>query len=399
MSSAPPSIFDIRRGQSGVNINTNQSHIFQPNAREYSYYRQYVSIHSEDRNKDKYPNSNAFSISLPQTYTNISSIRLSSWSFPSNYDVFSLKNNNTTLQFQITAPSSYGIEDENSYDFYIYNYLLDTSNIIHIATIENGFYNPLQIATEVMNQLNKTITFAVYDYIIICEQSGTAPAGTASNFINNGGYTRFKVAYHDVNHHVYIGNQGDQFQLSSTKLSECLGFNNIIQSIPSNGETLRFRYGDAMTSGDDGYWITHLGDTYYDTSYSVYFVVAPKKINIMGQAYMYMELDGLNAIDETDPYVSSKTTKKFNEGETSRHNSAIAKLAIPTAPLSQFFDRESIPYKTFVPPKENLSKISVKLRLHDGTLMEFEDFDYSFMLEITQFIPTPKMDLYISQRG
>ena len=70
-------------------FNTNTNHPLIPNSQEYIYYRKYVSIHSEDRDIIKYPNSSEFDIELPEDLLNVISIRLSTWAFPSNYSTFS----------------------------------------------------------------------------------------------------------------------------------------------------------------------------------------------------------------------------------------------------------------------------------------------------------------------
>ena len=84
--------------------NVNTTHPLINNSNEYIYYKKYVSIHSEDRDLFKFPNSSEFEIELPEDLLNISSIKLTDWSFPSNYDVFSSTNNNLTLLFKIDNP-------------------------------------------------------------------------------------------------------------------------------------------------------------------------------------------------------------------------------------------------------------------------------------------------------
>jgi hypothetical protein len=100
----------------------------------------------------------------------------------------------------------------------------------------------------------------------------------------------------------------------------------------------------------------------------------------MGPAYIYMEIAGLNNIDETSPYDLTKFTQETNE-TNGRVNSAFAKMAIPTTPLSQWFDRDSIPYKYFNPPADRIRRLSIKIRFHNGKLADFSTFPYSFMLE------------------
>ena len=99
-----------------------------------------------------------------------------------------------------------------------------------------------------------------------------------------------------------------------------------------------------------------------------------------------MELDGQNCIDETKPFNVSNFTLTTNK-TNGVVNSAFAKLPVPTTPLSQWFDRDALPYKFYYPPAERMRKIKVKIRYHNGTLVDFGVFNYSFMLEFTLMLP------------
>ena len=83
--------------------NTNQNHPLQHNSQNYLPYKKYVSIHSEDRDALSFPNSSEFEIELPEDITNISTMKLVDWSFPSNYDTFSVLNSNITMLFKFTS--------------------------------------------------------------------------------------------------------------------------------------------------------------------------------------------------------------------------------------------------------------------------------------------------------
>lgn len=74
----------------GYNVNIN--HPIQPNDQQYVIdYKKYVSIHSQDRDIIKYPNSSNFEIELPQDMLNVSKVRLTTCNFPIDYDTFSEK--------------------------------------------------------------------------------------------------------------------------------------------------------------------------------------------------------------------------------------------------------------------------------------------------------------------
>jgi hypothetical protein len=106
----------------------------------------------------------------------------------------------------------------------------------------------------------------------------------------------------------------------------------------------------------------------------------------MGPGYMYMEIAGQNCIDETSPFnVSPATlTSNITNGVV---NSSFAKISIPTTPIAQWFDRDSLPYKFYYPPAERMRKFYFRIRYHNGQLVNFGEFNYSFVLEFTIQLP------------
>ena len=91
---------------SSKQFNVQSNHPLIPNSQDYLIYKKYVSIHSEDRDILKYPNSSQFEIELPEDITNIYSLRLINWTFPANYNTFSVLTNNITMTFVISEPYS-----------------------------------------------------------------------------------------------------------------------------------------------------------------------------------------------------------------------------------------------------------------------------------------------------
>jgi hypothetical protein len=117
----------------------------------------------------------------------------------------------------------------------------------------------------------------------------------------------------------------------------------------------------------------------------------------MGPAYMYMEIEEQNCIDETQPYNVSNFTIKTNSTNGTA-NSSFAKIAIPTTPISQWFDRDSLPYKFYYPPADRIRRLYIKLRYHNGQPVDFGIFNYSFTIEFTlqlpQILRTSKSQVY-----
>lgn len=398
------------------------------NSNQYFYEKKYISISSVDRDFAKYPNSAEFEVTFPQEYLNVASARLYNWSFPANYNVFSNLISNVTMKFKFDKlfnPGTVPISDPVLEG--IFDALYNNGGVLELAiTIESGFYNPLQMATELTNKFNEVVT----NYIINFFNNNKPTYNTALSLFKE--YDRFVIVYNTVSQKLWFGNRADQFTLTNdsdiymqtTINNSCikktfipdyynwglpgyLGFSRcnapansvdeILASVPNASTTNpsldlqlkvpRFYYGDSSLgssgapSGDNGYWLLPLFP-----SAPVYFVQAPFKISFMGQAYIYMEVDGMNCIDETVPWNLSTYTL-HNNRTNGNVNSAFAKIGVMSTPIAQWFDSDSGPYKFWNPPAERLSKFKFKLRYHNGQLVDFGQFEYSFMIELSILKP------------
>lgn len=406
-------------------FNTSSTHPLIPNANQYYIERKYVSIHSEDRDILKYPNSSEFEIELPQDYLNVHSAKLSTWSFPANYNVFSPLNFNIAMTFKFIKlynPGEHGYADPLTEAIFAGLYSLIGNQ--YIVRIETGFYNPSQMATELTNKFNESVSNILIEFFT------NTPAYNYALALFTG-YNRFNIVYNSVGQRLWFGNTADQFEITNNYINQfnednvgtqCirrhqlpsladwglpayLGFtrcstmslsvaeveatmnnaNNIIygynpEIINVSGDVPRFYYGD-VNPGDNGFWLVPSlpGAT-------VYFLQAPAKINFMGPSYIYLDIDGLNCIDETSPYNMSQFTLHTNE-TNGRVNSAFAKIPITTTPIAQWFDSEQAPYKHFNPPSERIRKLKCRLRYHNGQKVDFGLFEYSFMIEFTLLRP------------
>lgn len=415
-----------------MSYNVSTNHPMIKNSNSYFLEKKYITIHSEDRDITRYPNSSEFEIMLPQEYLKVASIRLYSWSFPANYNVFSFYNHNIAMGFafkQLYNPGEHSISDPLLEGIFaaLYDYKNNVGEIELV--IETGFYTPYQMATELTNKFNVAVTEIINNFF---DADPVTYAVAKSLFTS---YDRFNIVYNSVTQKIFFGNTADQFTilnetsaiinrftletrcLAKDQLPESvnwglpafLGFSRIdatsftpqdylannrydanIDNSLTTGPVPRFFYGDALTnSGDNGYWLLPTL-----TGANVYFLEAPFKINIMGPAYMYMEVDGWNCIDETSPYNVSKLTTQTNL-TNSRVTSSFAKIPIPSTPVSQWFDNEQGPYKFWNPPAERISKMKLKLRYHNGGVVNFGPFEYSFTLELCLMNPQQERTMNI----
>jgi len=407
----------------GTYHNLNTPHPIVQNSQEYMYYSKFVSIHSEDRDIERYPNAAEFMIELPEDYPNVAAVRLVQWTFPANYDTFSETLGNTNLTFRITQPYDPSGNTTDLYIQRIFEVLFVNQEVPYNVEIEAGFYNPYQVATELTNKFNYVVSKRISDYFIQknIEYPSEGWDETLKQFKDSGGYTRFVIIYSAIKQKLWFGNRADRFKLITetgtldTYKSESKCVNrrtsvpdstvyglpyylglprcNIESTNQPNRETIasievvngvtipRFYYGD-VTPGDNGFWLLPL-----DLSgCQVYWIQCPNKINIMGQAFLYLEVEGLDCIDETQPFNFSEFTATTNQ-TNSKVKSSFAKLAVPATPLSQWFDRESTPYKFFMPPADRIRKLKIRVRYHNGAVADFGKFNFSFMLNFSLMMP------------
>ena len=406
--------------QSLITANFNASNISEhgprPDYKELK--KKHISIHSEDRNTKRFPNSNQFSIELPADVTNITEATISTWSFPSNYSTFSLLNDNVHLTFTIPDPHHNSSAQSDSLQARIYEALSAKStsdNPQYVIQIDSGFYAPEIMCVELTNRFNSSVTNYIVDYFNSQEGWGDS----IEEFANMDGYTEFIIVYHEVSQNIWFGNQSSGFVITNESQTQtqvndpnvrCLRRNTLpdfsnrglppfLGLPPHNVESQtyekptkdilllrllpRFYYGDVFP-GDDGYWLRPNTATYSDST--AHWLAAPFKINLMGPSDLYLEISDLNHIDETSPFNSDEFTRTTNQ-TNSRVNASFAKLPIPSTPISQWFDKH-IPFKkTFVPPLPRLRRLNISIRYHNGQLVNFGLFNYTFVLEFTMLEP------------
>ena len=405
-------------------LNHDTNHPLIANTGQYVKYKKIVSIHSEDRNILKFPLASRFEIELPDDLVNIESVKLVSWSFPSNYDVFSVENKNLELTFTFPSVANINIPPDNNSipppnplitDTYlltlptVYDILVASVGHEFIVVIEPGSYDPPHLVMELQNKMNSVVELYIIEKMV--EQG--YPNLNIQNFINGsstyqGGYNGFSVAFNKVSNKIWFGNNICQFELTNNSqyinqsLQElyCLykslpDFSNFglpsniglpkinmtatIATVPRQYIFSYENYKIPIYSGGSGNWI--IPSTVW--SGPVYFIKCPHKINIMGQSHFYMDISELNNIDETSPYNVSQFTRQTNI-TNGRVESAFAKIAIPGLPLSLWYDINAEGnYKFFDPPAERIRRLSIHIRYHNGMPVDFETFNYSFCLEFT----------------
>jgi plasmid maintenance system killer protein len=367
-------------------FNVNNEHQLIRRQNTYVLDRKLVTIHSEDRDINKWPNSNHFEVELPETLSNVQSMRLVEIQLPTNQYVFSNNQQNTKIIFYLRPTVST--------EAAIYTALATNINNPYTITIQEGYYTPDEMANELQNLMNQ----AIEDFLVI--DSGIAGAT----------YTNFKVRYDKVSQVMYFGNTFDGFVLPfQTKIeynvpcSAIIGDNqspNVWDQynkwgLPSYLGFQKAEYTAIETSGNvlfnydaSNIWlspdITYLPPA--QTPYA-YYISSPNTISIFGDSAVYMEFDKYNTIDEIKPYVE-RTNNLYNNDYNGRVNSAFAKIPVTVGgQTSQIFDSRNgflQNVSQYHPPIDKIKKAKFKFRYHDGRLVDFKDNNFNFTIAFNQ---------------
>jgi hypothetical protein len=347
---------------------------------DYVLNRKLVSIHSEDRDVTKYPNSNNFEIELPETLLNVQSLRLTDIVIPYNSYNYSNNIQNTKIAFKL-IPYNNGRAE--------YAVLLANSTNNYISTITNGFYNYEQLSNELMGQMNQSVT----DYL------------TSQGFTIN--YDSFKIKRNSVTGKMWIANDLDSFSLSFdlqiTYDLSCgypLIFNNPINwGLPFNlgfekqNYTSITKTGDLKFFYDNDIWVTPNSSG----NNTVHYIESPLMACNNNYNTIYMELEKYNTMDELVPFPSG-TSNLYNNKYNGTVNAAFAKIPLKILINTYNFNnsQDDLENMSFYNPViEKIKKLKFKFRYHDGLPVDFGNCTFNFTLQFNSFLNEIKRDYHL----
>jgi hypothetical protein len=390
-----------------------QDHPLIPREQTYSINRKLITVHSEDRDINKWPNANHFELQLPQTYTNVETIALVEYSFPTYYNTFSNENQNIKITLIATiAMVDYG-----------------TTNPI-IVTISPGFYSPTQLAAEMQNRLNLairalSISLATYDnfrvfydevrqrllfgnktdpFMFVYDSPYNPPISSEANsytsprcsgpciYQANAEQTQPQPSA-NIRWNQYT-NWGLGYNLGFTKclLSECgnpsnvINANKAVASAVTQSQSVYYTNPAPPAIGYEWLTVTPGG--------TGYVLVPPNPPSLNGHSDMYLEIDKYNYEDEMQPY-SAHTTNGRNNDYNGIVNAAFAKIPLRTKPtklvsaLEYMYGDQPVDtsegMSSFFPPLDKLSKLKFKFRYHDGALVDFGGQNFSFTIALYMY--------------
>ena len=296
--------------------------------------RKVLSVDTNDRDINKWPNPCEFEVSCPQSYNNIESIRLLNIQTPNKF---------------------YNISE------YLQNnkFIVNINDGDHIITLDDGFYSIDNLVTSLNNDLSV-------------------------NSIN------IKVKHNEVNNKIYFGHDNSGFSLIFN--SNDLSYNNCYNSNYNNIYKQHSKWGlgailgfnkDTVTSKQES---TKNNFKYDNTKWVLNDdnIIEPfKAVDLDEYQNIYIEIDKLNKSDEIKPYI----VDKINNTNSGIMNSFFAKVPILKNEQNQSINTkdfciEDVSY--FQPPLENINKLKIKIRYHNGLLVDLQNYNISMTFEINQ---------------
>jgi len=315
----------------------------------YVVFKKILSVHSEDRDITKWPNSNFFEITSPVEYKNVVSLRLSDIEIPSTYYVFSSFNQNIKLTFKLIPIHTLGSGmSPTTFDYWDYATGLQLlQSPPFTITITEGTYTPEQMATELTTLFNSAI----------------------ADYISPTSYSFFNIVYNTITHKFTFSNNRD-------------GFNLIFTSPEVYDHCLTSSYYDNYTNWGLGSYLGFNKKLYVSNAQNT--IMSENASDIYGDRYIYMELDYCNSIDEIAPY-AEKSNASYNPKYSGKHNASFAKIPLFLPGQLLYSSKETYLSNIFFsdPPLERIQKFKFKLRYHDGRMVYFHNSNYTFTIEIT----------------
>ena len=314
-----------------------------------------LTIHSEDRDINKWPNPSEFEVILPDSYTNVKEINLLNFTNTNNFYNISEKLLNNYLQV-----------NGNTY------------------IIPDGFYNPDQLAFALTQILENEAIYVLYDKVKF-------------KFLFLSEYS-FNIDFESIIHTDKICENKNQFinpqkiadQYSHWGIGYNLGFitKNIIHSssnsvIDSDVQPLNI-VNIINTSSN----INNVNGLPSDID-NCHFIYSDTTIDLNINNTIYMEIDKFNNADEIVPY-QYRSNYLYCNDYNSKISSYFAKILLNSENTNNIsvasHTEDYITFGSFVCDNsiDRLMKLKFKFRYHNGTLVDFQNKNFNFTLQLLQ---------------
>ena len=339
----------------------NNSHPIIQQKNTFSLNRKLLTIHAIDREKHFYINSNSFSIKTPQPYINVESLRLTEINFPSKIYNFSKNLDNNTLMI----------------------------NDVEII-IDDGHYTPENLSNFLQKKTNNSIKVKYLEniqrFIFLSKESFTLIYNSHKNLSDKNLSDKNLC---DKN--IRSNNSINSFK----KIPEIFINEGFFYDIGFD-ITLNF-YSNKKNIFSNKYHKYHNYHELTDLSGYDHYIITDSPPRFKNLQPIYMEIDSINInYDELDPFPSGTNNmlSNFNNSSTKSAFIKIPPCVFNNPDFSDFnFFQNTVAF--FEAPLKRIQNFKFKFRYHDNKLVDLDNQDVNFTLEINQLRSNMHRDMKI----
>ena len=342
----------------------NSTHPIIQQKNTFSLDRKLLTVHTNDREQFFY-NTNVFSIKTPQPYNNVQSLRLTEINFPTKINNFSKNLNNNILY-------------------------IDHSSFI---TIQNGNYTPENLALYLTNKLSNHNINVKY---LTDRQRFIFYSNNKFNLyfkldINNCNYiTPTNELYHNTNNprsnnNIDVFNKRRKLFINEGFLYDIgmdlhIDLDNPNYTIPSQNSE----------------YLHEISSVFPKCNNSYHYILCESPPRFRNQQPLYLEIDSLNInYDELNPFPIGGNNMFSN---LSNSSTKTAFIKIPpfiynSGGIQYDSNQNSVAF--FEAPIKRIQNLKFKFRYHDNKLVDLDNQDVNFTLEINQLRSNMHRDMKI----
>jgi hypothetical protein len=332
----------------------------------FSLNRKLLTVHAVDREKHFYSNSNFFSIKTPQPYTNVESLRLTEINFPTKINNFSKNLNNNVIKIKgkdiIIPDGNYSYDDiakflSRSGDGIKVKYLVNLQRFIFYS--DTMFYLTFNLKDRCNNGTRSNT-------------NGTRSNNTINAFKHEPTLLINEGFFHDIGFNINL----EDNEITEQKISERVDTSRLADV--SANILINFIDGNELSGNS-------------------YFIITESPPRFKDQQPIYMEIDSINVnYDELDPFPSgtNNTFSNFNNSSTKSAFIKIPPCVFNNPDFSDFnFFQNTVAF--FEAPLKRIQNFKFKFRYHDNILVDLDNQDVNFTLEINQLRSNMHRDMKI----
>lgn len=321
-----------------------------------------LTIHSEDRDINKWPNPNHFELILPENYKNIKEINLLNFNNTNNFYNISqfLLNNYLKVTYNNNTPKIYLIPD-GFYKPHNLAFLLTT--LLSIDTSINVLYDSIKFKFLFISDTSFVLHFDQFIYTdLICYDGNFINTNIGNQYANWGiGYNlgfRHKRLY-EASHNELIENDDD---LKSLKFVNNFNTNPLINNLHD------ISFGDLSNK---------------------FFIYSDGIVDLNINNTIYMEIDNFNNADQIVPY-QYRSNYLYCNDYSARVNSFFAKILLNTTNNNNIITTTHsdglISFGNIKCSKiiDRLTRLKFKFRYHNNQLVDFNNINFNFTLEFVK---------------